>query len=547
MWLLNTGTLQLHEFQGDKKPNYAILSHTWAEDEITFQDMQVPASSSLTNKPGFRKIEMFCKTASALGYVYGWADVACIDKKSSAELSEAINSMYRWYSEAGICLIYLADMQDSVQVEARGNDGSLKLQTSMKQSRWFKRGWTLQELLACNHRRFYNSHWEELSFESSGFNPISICYEVTGINLSVLRGWSAKGVQNAGDCLATRMSWAANRETSRPEDVAYSLMGIFAVNIPILYGEGGEAAFRRLQIAIMQTSSDQTLFAWRGRFARNGLLARSPQDFADTPQLIPPWSLRAISPFSLTNVGTLIRLGLLFSRQDDRILAALQCLVEIKDKRYRPLILLERIRTLSCCVNGSWRATFRRVECQTWKFVEYDSLRPEKVHYEDVVVLEIEEADRHSVDDRTPSAVGVVPSNTMLDPKLLIRPPTSLVSTIIDKLRGRLSPRNRSGGAKNQMSLPLQPAPAAPLSNYPPPLSSEQYEPPFQPPPPPPLPRLPPPPQASGQNPISGELYPWITGVGFINRSSHQYQIQQPECDQEDGHSHGYPQDRLAL
>src|ERR1700712_3533185 len=149
MRLINVHTLKLEYFEGEKKPPYAILSHTWGstEEEVSFIDFQDIAVSQ--NKSGFKKIAFLCNEARATGIHYAWADTCCIDKSSSSELLDAINSMFRWYSEANICYAYLSDVQlapddDPDDLLASGRDDFLK------RSRWFTRGWTLQELIAPN-------------------------------------------------------------------------------------------------------------------------------------------------------------------------------------------------------------------------------------------------------------------------------------------------------------------------------------------------------------------------------------------------------------
>ncbi|KAL8699616.1 MAG: hypothetical protein Q9201_005910, partial [Fulgogasparrea decipioides] len=157
MRLLNTSTLSLHEFHDGKIPRYAILSHTWGAKEVTFQDFDKPSSKTLA---GYTKIVSCCTLALSDGWQYLWVDTCCIDKKSSAELSEAINSMYRWYQDAQVCYAYMVDVTRSKY------DLSLPIEDFCK-SRWFRRGWTLQELLAPENVVFYDEYWEELGTKCS--------------------------------------------------------------------------------------------------------------------------------------------------------------------------------------------------------------------------------------------------------------------------------------------------------------------------------------------------------------------------------------------
>lgn len=148
MRLLNTTTLEVEEFSDSDTPPYAILSHTWSNSEISFFSMQTP-DSTIRSKAGFKKLEKFCALARDHGFEYGWADTCCIDKRNSAELSEAINSMYGYYYNSSECLIYLEDVPPST-LGSRD-----EILDAFKNSRWVTRGWTLQELIAPKTRHFF--------------------------------------------------------------------------------------------------------------------------------------------------------------------------------------------------------------------------------------------------------------------------------------------------------------------------------------------------------------------------------------------------------
>ncbi|KAM0432370.1 hypothetical protein ACHAPT_004913 [Fusarium lateritium] len=300
MRLLNTQSIVIETFDDDQIPPYAILSHTWEAQEVTFHDVEL---GKATGKKGWAKLKGSCYMASKNGFDYVWLDTCCIDKTSSAELSEAINSMYRWYQEAAVCYVYLADVS-----ELSGLPGS----------RWFTRGWTLQELIAPSSIIFFSRMWEELGTKATLNEVIS---ERTGIPKAILSG--NQDLETAS--VAQRMSWAAERRTTRREDVAYCLMGIFNINMPLLYGEG-EKAFIRLQEEIMRVSDDHSLFAWRHPHGRGGLLAPSPAAFKDSGN-ITPWNplMPYNSPFTLTNKG--VHLDLPFIGLGDRGtgLAVLSC------------------------------------------------------------------------------------------------------------------------------------------------------------------------------------------------------------------------------
>ena len=270
MRLLNTTTFELESFV--QPGRYAILSHTWEEDEILFADVQEGKEKLLSStKKGLAKLLASCSLAKRDGLKHIWIDTCCIDKSSSAELSEAINSMFVWYANSLVCYVYLADCDLS--------NGDIKW-------RWFTRGWTLQELIAPYDVRFYNANW---TFIGTRFTLADEISEKTGVDKLILRRHrdacprSAKlhyravirytmctGCQTLnssrrlldGFTVATRLSWVAGRETTRPEDIAYCVLGIFDVNMPLLYGEGSNKAFTRLQREIISRSDDQSILVW---------------------------------------------------------------------------------------------------------------------------------------------------------------------------------------------------------------------------------------------------------------------------------------------
>ncbi|KAH5618961.1 hypothetical protein HBI68_252080 [Parastagonospora nodorum] len=238
MWLLNTSSFKLEEFHSDV-PSYAILSHRWKNgEELSFGGLEEP--HPYADRTGYKKVKTFCVEARKKRLEYVWVDTCCIDKKSSAELSEAINSMYTFYSRAKTCYVYLHDV---VAVE------------DFEQSSWFTRGWTLQELLAPSKMHFFNHKWEPIGSKGKLAPRIE---RITGIPGKALRNFNPNGY-----CIADKLSWSAKRQTTREEDCAYCLLGVFQINMPLLYGEGARA-FQRLQEEIMKTSTDMSIFLWQG-------------------------------------------------------------------------------------------------------------------------------------------------------------------------------------------------------------------------------------------------------------------------------------------
>lgn len=383
MWLLDTATLELHEFFGDNVPPYAILSHTWSDAEVLFHEVKDnPIDDKVKRKQGFEKMSRFCALAREQGHSFAWVDSCCIDKRSSAELSEAINSMYTWYKQAQICVIYLADVPSF-----HGLNEDLKnpaLHTAFEESRWFTRGWTLQELIAPRHRVYVSQDW---TLMQENENVLYMISKVTKINIKMLQDST-----NLDEfCIAERMSWASKRETTRHEDVAYSLMGLFGVNMPILYGEGLQNAFMRLQEEIMKASFDQTIFAWRGPYESSGLLAHKPADFENTP-ILGLWRPKMLAPSTMTNIGLHIRPVIARSPpsshpDSNKILAALQCDIGTPAGYQCLAIWLEHIKDAYCWVNGERCSAYRRVRCDKWMIIPILT----GCQYEQLLVLE----DRH--------------------------------------------------------------------------------------------------------------------------------------------------------
>ncbi|XTI93092.1 HET-domain-containing protein [Cenococcum geophilum] len=241
----NAGELSLtKDFVGDDIPRYAILSHTWGADteEVTFEDLM---DGTGAGKPGYNKIQFCGEQARRDGLQYFWVDTCCIDKSNSTELSEAINSMFRWYRNAAKCYVYLSDVSRHA-FDANDKSNQLPWESAFRKSRWFTRGWTLQELIAPASVEFFSKEGEQLDNK----NPLERhVYEITGIPVKALQGSPLSDFS-----VTERMLWAEKRETTRKEDKAYSLLGIFDVHMPLIYGEGREKALRRLREEIDKAS-----------------------------------------------------------------------------------------------------------------------------------------------------------------------------------------------------------------------------------------------------------------------------------------------------
>ncbi|KAI1869377.1 hypothetical protein JX265_006467 [Neoarthrinium moseri] len=315
MYLIDVQDLEhltIRHFEGDPPP-YAILSHKWGKEEVTYHESHklVGSQNAAALKKSFEKIKKCCKQTAADGLRYVWVDTCCIDKRSSAELSEAINSMFNYYRDAVICYAFLEDVISSEKPTSP--------ESQFGKSTWFARGWTLQELLAPSIVVFFNSTWENIGTREELRPVISA---VTHISPSFFTDGDMEKFS-----VAQKMSWASRRQCTRVEDEAYCLLGIFGVNMPLLYGEGIRA-FIRLQEEVMKVSDDQSLFAWAppkpqslseydfsntdSTKLNGGLLAPSAAHFQASGNIIRASSSRSSlePPWAMTNKGLRISLPL---------------------------------------------------------------------------------------------------------------------------------------------------------------------------------------------------------------------------------------------
>lgn len=341
MRLLDTDKLEVVSMRDDAIPPYAVLSHTWGVEEVSLQDMQCfSAKKSPKNSQGLKKVLAAAKLAAFHDYRWIWIDTCCIDKTSSAELSEAINSMHRWYENAGVCFAYIEDYPRN-QYEANTPLDEQRDTSILQNIRWFTRGWTLQELIASKEVRFYSKHWKFMGEKHEPFLCEALM-KATGIDKGVLSG----EITVAEVSVANRMKWASKRLTTRPEDAAYCLMGIFGVNMPLLYGEGGVRAFIRLQEQILNATDDQSIFAWQLHSNEEdesmyGLLATSPSQFENTRSIyLMPTGFQSTSsvPWSMTNKGLNVQLYIRPERDtNEQYLAILDCFQDFGESSDNPI------------------------------------------------------------------------------------------------------------------------------------------------------------------------------------------------------------------
>jgi hypothetical protein len=229
----------------DKIPPYAVLSHTWGmnKDEVSFRDMALGLG---TDKFGYKKLEFCAEQAERDGLRYFWVDTCCIDKSNSAELSEAINSMFRWYQQSSKCYVYLSDLsveddEKSTSLECDPKEWDPAFRRAFRSCKWFTRGWTLQELIAPHFVNFFSKEGTRIGSRTSLIQEI---HEITGIPVQALHGHNT---DLPSFSVTERLSWTSNRATKREEDAAYCLLGLFDVHMPLIYGERQGNAFARLR------------------------------------------------------------------------------------------------------------------------------------------------------------------------------------------------------------------------------------------------------------------------------------------------------------
>ena len=249
MRLLNVHTFEFSDYSDDL-PKYAIASHRWkAGTEATIKDVR---NKRNTDKDGYEKVESFAKYVRehVCHVEWLWIDTCCVNQDSSQEVTEAVNSMFRWYSNAEVCLAYLADVSDTEN------------EREFRRSEWFRRGWTLQELLAPQMVVFLSASWELIGHRgrdewtgsgnqiASGPALEAAISTITGVPECVLHNYT----RSMSFSTEERLSWICSRKTTKEEDMSYSLLGIFDVTMPVIYGEGAKKARDRLMKEIWKAS-----------------------------------------------------------------------------------------------------------------------------------------------------------------------------------------------------------------------------------------------------------------------------------------------------
>ncbi|KAG8829132.1 hypothetical protein FRC17_007081 [Serendipita sp. 399] len=306
---------------------YSILSHRWGDGEVVFHHFQtlhqqvvgmpnppgfkdkllmlrnyVPSASEAASESSLVKLAHFLKVSAEKQCKFAWMDTICINKESSTELDESIRSMFAWYRDSHICIVYLSETNS---------------RSDLKQDPWFGRGWTLQELLAPRRFAFYSKNWKQItrsdcekhSGEQARRKGIEERLWADIASITQIKVEDIHNFKPGMYDIRKRMAWAARRQTMRIEDMAYCLLGIFNVNLSIAYGEK-DGAFYRLQLEILQNCPDLSLFDWEGQASgHNSMFASSPACFRSNRAVhIITWPhLDTDTAWTYTNLGVRIQ------------------------------------------------------------------------------------------------------------------------------------------------------------------------------------------------------------------------------------------------
>lgn len=300
-WLISSYAFSLTTFDPRDMPyEYAVLSHRWDSDEVTYKDIE---NGTAKTRRGYQKLEFCAEQAARDGLEYFWVDTCCIDKTSSSELSEAINSMFRWYQNATKCYVYLSDVLAHEDWK-----------TLFQKSKWFTRGWTLQELIAPGMVEFFSAEGDKLGDKRSLEQEIT---QITGIPIDILRDKPLSQVDEK-----ERLSWSVRRQTIRDEDTVYCLLGIFGVYMVSNYGEGKQNALRRLRREIQRLSKSDLFVAveapWIVPFKRNPYFTGRESQLAElNARLITTSRTSKVAVVGLGGIGkTQLVLELLYRTKD---------------------------------------------------------------------------------------------------------------------------------------------------------------------------------------------------------------------------------------
>ncbi|KAG0697559.1 WD40-repeat-containing domain protein [Suillus ampliporus] len=253
---------------------WVMLSHRWEGKELLLHDIQDKVVYNLDPDGTVVKLQKFCELVRDAGYHWAWSDTCCIDQKDPAEVQRSVNSMFTWYRNSALTIVYLSDV--------------LSESGALADSAWNTRGWTVQEFLAPKIILFYQEDWTlYLNDHSSNHKKsVTIMKELedsTGIDAQFLTAFHP-GITDA----RKKLQWASSRVTTFQEDIAYSLFGIFGIPLPVNYGEGKQFALGRLLQEIVAQLGDITALDWIGKSSDfNSCLPADIISYKPAPYMLP--------------------------------------------------------------------------------------------------------------------------------------------------------------------------------------------------------------------------------------------------------------------
>ncbi|KAG0701294.1 hypothetical protein DFH29DRAFT_852779 [Suillus ampliporus] len=263
--------------------NWVMLSHKWESKEPLMHDIHDKVVYDLDPGGTVVKLQTFCKVTRDAGHRRAWSDTCCTDQNNNVELQRSVNSMFVWYRNSALTIVYLSDVPPSSKSGA------------LADSTWNTRGWTIQEFLAPNVVLFYQVDWNPYLNDSSPDHKESVAImqelkDATCIDAQALVAFRP-GMRGARQ----KLQWASTRVTTLQEDIAYSLFGIFGIHLPVIYGEMKQNALGRLLQEIVAQSGDITALDWVGKSSEfNSCL---PADI--TAYKAPPCTPPALSEYQI--------------------------------------------------------------------------------------------------------------------------------------------------------------------------------------------------------------------------------------------------------
>ncbi|KAI9570056.1 hypothetical protein HD554DRAFT_429967 [Boletus coccyginus] len=270
---------------------YVMLSHRWQAHEPTFQMVENISIYGLPKSPENSKVQMFCELVQSLRFHWAWSDTCCVNQQDKGVQQESVVAMFRWYRAASLTIVHLLGvLSESQEIGC------------LWRSIWNTRGWTYQEYIASMVVQFYTEDWKPylgLDIFNHKESPIILSEMEQAMNFAT---HELATLQPGLERVREKLYLASRRRTTREEDVAYSLFGIFKVPIPVIYGEGNQAVGRLLEY-ILTRSDNVTILAWTGR-SSGSHHSYLPADLTVYNEIMPPHVPRPIGTAEMDGMTT---------------------------------------------------------------------------------------------------------------------------------------------------------------------------------------------------------------------------------------------------